>query len=455
MFRDQTDTWVRSARTTACIVTLLALTGLALATATSAPAAPAWRAFAPSSPWNVPAAPQSIAPGNPYASQFAGSSGFTMKISGTPDNPRYSSPIFFAQPGDPVANVKVGQPSWAPRGNTKWNGQPIPVPAGVAPASGSDGHLTVVSADRGTAWEFWRCTAAGAGGYTTEVIVQWDLTGPGYASVRGDNSARGSGTPLISTTLRADEALNGVNHALGITVPHVSSGYIYPPASHSDGGGGNNGIQYGMLFVLRSDYAPPAGSGIGERNVIQALKTFGAYVVDQGADLEMDADFTHPEIWAQTGVNQNTFDFTGADFRPASAGPVPPAGPPAAQGKRKKAKGKSRRVTLRADARRIVLGQTLHLSGNVRGTVPRRAQVRIQMRVRHGHWRRLRRKPLNADRTFATSSRFFRSARASGGKLRLAHLRLGRHTRVILIRAVVARAGRSNVVRVRLVPRRR
>jgi hypothetical protein len=477
MFRPQTDTWVRSARTTACIVTLLALTGLALATATPVPAAPTWRAFAQSSPWNVPAAPQSIGSSNPYASQFARSSGFTMKLSGTPDNPRYSSPIFFAQPGDPVAGVKVGQPSWAPRGNTKWNGQPVPVPSGVTPASGSDGHLTVVSADRRTAWEFWRCTAAGTGGYKTEVIVQWDLAGPGYASVRGDNSARGSGTPLISTTLRADEALNGVNHVLGITVPSVASDYLYPPASHSDGGGGG-GIKYGMLFVLRPDYAPPPGSGVGERNVIQALKTYGAYVIDQGADFEMDADFTHPEIWAQTGLNQNSFDFTGADFRPASAGPVPPAGPPTgAQGnggkkhkkhrkhrkgkrhakvkkhtKKHKKKAKKRHVALRADAGRIVLGQTLHLSGNVITTVPGGARLRIQVRTRHGQWRRLRHQPLNADRTFGASAQFLRSAGASSQELRIDQLRLSRHTRLILIRAVIARAGKSNVVRVRLVP---
>ena len=116
MFRAQTDTWVRMARTTACIVTLMALTSLALATAAVAPAAaPPWRAFAPSSPWNVPAAPESIAPNNPYADQFAGSPGSPMELSGTPDNPKYSSPIFFAAPGDPVASVDVGQPGWAPQ----------------------------------------------------------------------------------------------------------------------------------------------------------------------------------------------------------------------------------------------------------------------------------------------------------------------------------------------------
>jgi hypothetical protein len=319
------------------------------------------------------------------------------------------------------------------------------VPAGVTPASGSDGHLTVVSADRRTAWEFWRCTAAGPGGYRTEVIVQWDLTGPGYASKQGDNSARGSGTPLISTTLRADEAVNGVDHALGITVPSVSSSYIYPPASHADGNDGPNAIKYGMRFVLRADYQPPAGASIGVRNVVQALKTYGAYVVDQGADFEMDADFTHPDLWAQAGLNENSFNFTGADFRPAVAGaPTSTAGPVAGKGKpKRKGSGTRRRVVLRADTKMLQPGATLHLSGSVRGSLPKRASVRIQIRTRHGHWHRLRRKSPNADGTFGTSARYTRGSK-------LSHVRVGRRARLVLLRAVVARAGKSNVVRVRL-----
>src|SRR3954470_15179193 len=314
MFRDQKDTWVRIARTTACTVTLIALIGLALATATAAPAAAPWRAFAPSSPWNVPAAPESIAPSNPYADQFGGA-GKQMALSGTPDNPQWGSPIYFAQPGDPVAPIDVGEPGWAPQGVTKWNGQPIPVPAGVAPSSASAAHLTVVSADRRTDWEFFAASGAGPGGYKATVVVQWDLTGSGVASKLDDNSARGSGTPLIATTLRADEARDGINHALGITVPSVSSDYAYPPASHSDGNDGPNAIQYGMLFVLRPDYPVPPGAGVGERNVIQALKTFGAYVVDQGASLELDADSNNPQMWAQSGLGASTLGIKANDFR--------------------------------------------------------------------------------------------------------------------------------------------
>jgi hypothetical protein len=456
MFRASKDTWVRMARTTACIATLTAITSLALATAASAPAAPPWRAFAPSSPWNVPAAPASIAATNPYADQFAGSPGFTMKLSGTPDNPRYANPIFFAQQGDPLASVNVGQPGWAPKGATKYDGKPIPVPAGVGGAAGSDGHLTVVSADRRTSWEFWRATAAGPGGYTTEVIVQWDLTGPGVSSQAGDNSARGSGTPLIPTTLRAEEALNGINHVLGITVPSVSSDHLYPPASKSDGNDGPSAIKYGMLFVLRPDYPVPANAGIGERNVIAALKTYGAYVIDQGADFEMDADFTHPELWAQTGLSENSFDFTAADMRPATGGPVPPSPPPANATRAKKKKGK--RVRIGVDRRSLRLGGQLRLSGKVRGTVRRGAHVRVQVRTAGGKWRRLRRKPVNADGTFGTWPRYLRSVRAArAGKLhryKLRNLHLSRRARVIRIRAVVTGAGRSNVVRVRLRPRR-
>lgn len=274
-----------------------------------------WRPFRDDSPWNEPASQKGTPTAdNPYLSDFASQ---PLEISGIPNGggsgTAYAKPIFFAKPGDPVASVSVGEPSWISP-PLKWDGNPIPVPAGVAPASGSDGHLTIVSADRRTAWDMWRATEAGPAGYVTEVIAQWDLTGSGVAS-SSNNSARGSGVPVIPSTLRADEALNGVNHALGITVPRVSSDYVYPPASHSDGGLGPDSIKYGMLFVLRPDYPVPADAGVGERNVIQALKTYGAYIVDQGASFELDADSNNPEGWAQSGLKAQTLDVHASDLR--------------------------------------------------------------------------------------------------------------------------------------------
>jgi hypothetical protein len=70
-----------------------------------------------------------------------------------------------------------------------------------------------------------------------------------------------------------------------------------------------------MLFVLRPDYPVPANASVGERNVIQALKTYGAYVTDQGASMELDADSTHPNAWEASGLTANSLDITPSDFR--------------------------------------------------------------------------------------------------------------------------------------------
>src|SRR5207244_3237982 len=73
-----------------------------------------------------------------------------------------------------------------PKGDIRYDGGPIPVPAGMKAAPGSDGHLTIVSADRRRAWDMWRCKQSNgapcdesnvpASGYRAAIIVQWDLT---------------------------------------------------------------------------------------------------------------------------------------------------------------------------------------------------------------------------------------------------------------------------------------
>jgi hypothetical protein len=370
---------------------------LALATLASmlaAAPASAFRAFSATSPWNLSAAAKGpIDAGNPYAGQFLSYSS-KLAISGTPDNPDYASPTFFAAAGDPsIRNVTLTT-DWSPQRDLKWDGRAIPVPAGAYPAPGSDGHMTIVSADRRTAFEFWRCTRVSASGITAAVIVQWDLTGPGYSANRGENSARGSGTPLISTTLRAEEALTGIDHALGITVPRVSGDYVYPVATHSDGSLGSTGIRYGMLFVLRADYPVPANASIGVRNVIQALKTYGAYVVDQGASFEMDADSTQPQVWAQAGLSQNSLSITPADMRyvqvpgsPAAPNSPAPSPAPTPGSGRGPGAGKDKRQGLvqvkRAKRWRTVGTTAVRADGKFRLKLPARLRhARHKLRIR-------------------------------------------------------------------------
>jgi hypothetical protein len=388
-----------------------------------------FRAFSPSSPWNQTAV--AVGQSNPWAGQFVDGPGLPMRLSGTPDNPTYAAPIFFAQRGDPSAPVFVTQADWLPDGDTEWDGRPIPAPAGVRPAPGADGHLTVISADRRTAWDFFGCTVAGPNGYVTRVIVQWNLAGPGYSAQDNETSARGSGTPLISTSLRAEEAVKGFQHALGISVPRVSSDYV-SPATHSDGKHGPSSLKYGMRFVLRPDYPVPPNAGVGVVNVIYALKVYGAFVVDQGADFEIDADFT------------------AADFRPAVPGTPPPLATITSPGQQATWPN---RVSLHGNRRVVRVGRRVHLYGKVKADLVGDEHVVFEAFTR-GRWRFVTETRVKRHGIFNVTARLSRlpasaASQRSSSNLRLHRLHLGR-VRLLKVRAVVSRVGRSQSIRIRL-----
>jgi hypothetical protein len=422
-------------RACALLVLLVAALGAAPAQAGG------WRAFAPTSPWNLPAAQKGgISASNPFASQFTSYSP-ELEISGIAPDYSYGKPIFFAQAGDP-AYVWTNENGWG-QGDIRYQGEPIPTPAAAKEATGSDGHLTIVTPDRRYAYDMWRADAAG---HSAAAIVRFDLAGDGVPGDRDQNtSARGSGAPILPTTIRAEEAVGGIDHALGLTVPSVAGDYLFP-ATHSDGDLGPESVKYGMLFVLRPDFPLSAGASVGERNIIAALKTYGAYVVDQGSTMGLDADTTHPELWTQAGMyGDASMPIHAGDWRLVS-GTANAASPPSPR-------RSHRRVSLRAGKRFVWIGGKVRLRGKVRGAVRAGAHVRFLVRAR-GRWHRLRRKPVEANRTFATNARLAHRARAastSGHRpLSLKHVRLRRGVRVLRVRAVVRGAGRSNVVRIRV-----
>jgi hypothetical protein len=211
----------------------------------------------------------------------------------------------------------------------------IPIPAGVRcpglPAIDDfhDRALAVISADGRTAWEFWHCTHAATleePWYTAAVAARWSLN-PGAQSSRGyqsgsSNSARASGTPLGVTTITPSEALTGIHHALGLTVHAVSDVWDSPPASHSDGCAGCSHLRYGMWFVLDPAFQPPVPPTLGETNVIEALKHFGAYVVDRGPQFELDGSPNEPtdpaasdSLWNAAGVALSRLGIKPSDLR--------------------------------------------------------------------------------------------------------------------------------------------
>src|SRR4051812_26661525 len=321
--------------------------------AQTAAAASQW-AFAPNSPWNTPAAQRGTVSGdNPYASLFL-SYDDSLVLGGGPagsdsHDHDYAKPTYFASPGDPCRPIHVRHADWA-HGNIQYQGECVPVPSGVQAAGGSDGHLEVISADRTRGWAMWRCNQGGdggapcseanvlAGGYDAANVSVWDFGGVGVAECCGNATGRGSGTPLYPTVLTAADAVTGFQHALGITVPHVSSSFIYP-AAKSDGSCGCP-LKYGMLFILRPDF--PENGSVGRGNVIRALKTYGAVGVDQGASFEIDTEGDYAPgaraAFSAAGISRNVL----GDVRPSDMRYVATAGGPAPTALRRPARSSKR-----------------------------------------------------------------------------------------------------------------
>jgi hypothetical protein len=262
------------------------------------------------------------------------------------DSNQYSAPLFQSDNSN-TAPLYCNHECGNPNGTISFtSGSNIPVPSGTAAATGSDGHLAILSSNLHDAWDMWQClnkvgggpctesgVLASSSGYSAWTGVHWDLTSSGVeaATVGGGYkhslSARESGLPLIDTSVRAHEALYGIHHALGISTHSASGNILYPPATHGNCDGPNPGsgtIRFGMLVVLNPSFTY-SGSSIGWKHIIQALKTYGAYVQDNGSPtFEIDADY-HSDRgdWSKTGLNTgsgNTTPFTVGDLRVISNG---------------------------------------------------------------------------------------------------------------------------------------
>jgi hypothetical protein len=178
-------------------------------------------------------------------------------------------------------------------------------------------------------------------------------------------------------------------------------------------------------------------------NLIYALKIYGAYLVDQGADFELDADFTRADLWQLAGLASKSLDIHPSDFQPAELGtppPIPMILPPAQQASRPPT------VRLRANRRPIRVGSRLHVSGRVLGEVAGYERVRVQVFTR-GAWRHLFGARVTGNGRFVARARLKRSGHRLMLRLRRVRVRAGG---AVHLRAKVPGFGSSNLIRVRL-----
>jgi len=172
---------------------------------------------------------------------------------------------------------------------------PYPVPAD-APIEGQladgsaftgDRHVLVLDRDANRLYELANAYPLGTGAWNAACGALFHLDSntvrPGGQA--GWTSADAAGLPIFPGLARYEEAASGViRHALRFTVSTTRRAYV-PPATHW--ASSNTSVDrppMGMRVRLKESFAIPSGFSTESRAILQALKTYGMLVADNGSN---------------------------------------------------------------------------------------------------------------------------------------------------------------------------
>jgi hypothetical protein len=190
---------------------------------------------------------------------------------------------------------------------------PYPLPAHPHIEAGSDRHVLLVDRDTCTLYELFDATHQGASWKAGSGAI-WDLRS-NKLRPNGWTSADAAGLPILPGLVRYDEVAAGaIDHALRFTASQTAARHIWP-ARH-DAGSSSAGLPpMGLRVRLKASFSLK-GFGPQARVVLQALKTYGMILADNGSP------------WYISGASNPHFDdddlhalgrVTGADFEVVDA----------------------------------------------------------------------------------------------------------------------------------------
>ena len=173
---------------------------------------------------------------------------------------------------------------------------PYPIPLGAPIEGGSDRH--VIAVQRGTCmlYELYNATP-GADRWEASNGAAFDLRS-NTLRTDGWTSADAAGLPIFAGLVRYDEvALGVITHALRVTFQRTQHGYVSPATHQASNDTSQNRPPMGMRLRLKASFgvAPFHGQA---RVILQALKTYGLLVADNGSN------------WFVTGAADGRWDDT-------------------------------------------------------------------------------------------------------------------------------------------------
>jgi hypothetical protein len=249
---------------------------LAGATASSSPKLAGCPVFPANNPWNQRVDKLPVA---------ASSSAIIASIGAyTGLHPDFGSGLWDGAPiGVPITVVRAGVPKsrvsfdYADESDPG----PYPIPARVRIEGGGDRHALLLDSSTCKLYELYALRRSGSGWHAGSGAI-WSLRS-NRVRPAGWTSADAAGLPILPGLVRYDEVASGhIDHALRFTVEHTRRAYVYPARHYASDSTDPNLPPMGLRVRLRADY-PIAGFPRQARVVLQALKTYGMIVADNGS----------------------------------------------------------------------------------------------------------------------------------------------------------------------------
>ncbi|HUN90984.1 MAG TPA: hypothetical protein VMU33_02930 [Burkholderiaceae bacterium] len=200
---------------------------------------------------------------------------------------------------------------------------PYPVPANAPiegqPAAGGsfggDRHVIVIDRDANRLYEMDNAVPQADGSWNADAgaVFHLDSDAVRPTAQPGWTSADAAGLPIFPGLARYDEVAGGaIRHALRFTVAQTRKAYV-PPANHEASTATSANLPpMGMRVRLKASYAIPSTFDPQVQVILQALKTYGMIVADNGSDWYIsgapDAGWNNDALVAQLGAVK------GSDF---------------------------------------------------------------------------------------------------------------------------------------------
>jgi hypothetical protein len=155
---------------------------------------------------------------------------------------------------------------------------------------GGDCHVLVIDRDNDLLYELGNASkqANNSWNATVGAVFHLDSNDVRPDGQPGWTSADAAGLPIFPGLVRYDEASSGtIAHALRFTVASSRQAYV-PPATHwASSDDSINLPPMGMRVRLKASYQIPANFSTESKAILQALKTYGMFVADNGSNWYM------------------------------------------------------------------------------------------------------------------------------------------------------------------------